>query len=304
MFGYVRPCAEEMKIKEFERFRALYCGLCHELGREYGLPGRAILNYDFVFLAMLLWGDAESCDYCFRRCVPGFCRKRCVCQRAEALTAAAGMSVILAYWKAQDGVSDSHGPKKLGAVAVRAFLKRAYKKAARKYPEFDKEVRLRLGELSDLERGRTESLDRPADKFALLLSSAAAAGRAEDKRALGQLLYHVGRIVYIADGYFDLAEDLRSGNYNPVAARFGLTGIHVPEEARESVLETLLSSAHLAAAAYELLPASYWTPVTRNIVYLGIPQMIRQVLDGTYRTAVRGLPKRPARLPERTESEI
>lgn len=304
MFGYVRPCAEEMKLREFERFRALYCGLCHELGREYGLAGRAILNYDFVFLAMLLWGDEPGCDYCFRRCIPGFCRKRCVCQSARPLTAAAGMSLILAYWKAQDSVSDSRGIKKFGAMAARAFLKRSYKKAAGKYPEFDGEVRRYLGELSQLEKAHTESLDRTADKFALLLSSAAGAGREEDRRALEQLLYHVGRIIYIADGYFDLAEDRKAGNYNPVAARFGLTSADAPEEVRESVLETLMSSVRLAAAAYELLPASYWTPVTRNIVYLGIPQMIRQVLDGTYRTAVRGLPKRPAHLPDRTESEI
>lgn len=304
MFGYVRPCAEEMKIREFERFRALYCGLCHELGREYGLAGRAILNYDFVFLAMLLWGDAETCDYCFRRCLPGFCRKKCVCKSAEPLTAAAGMSLILSYWKAQDSVSDSRGFKKLGAMVVRAFLRRSYKKAAEKYPEFDQEVRRRLGELSELEKAGTESLDRPADKFALLLSSASNAGRPEDRRALEQLLYHVGRIIYIADGYFDLAEDLKAGNYNPVAARFKLTSADVPKEARESVLETLMSSANLAVAAYELLPGSYWTPVTRNILYLGIPQMIRQVLDGTYQTAVRGLPKRPVHLPDRTESEI
>ncbi len=304
MFGYIRPCAEEMKIREFERFRALYCGLCHELGREYGLAGRAILNYDFVFLAMLLWGDAGTCDYCFRRCLPGFCRRRCVTKSAPPLTAAAGMSLILAYWKAQDGVADSRGAKKLGALAVRGFLRRAYKKAAGKYPEFDGEVRRRLEDLSRLEKARSESLDEPADKFALLLSSACEAGRQEDRRALEQLLYHVGRIIYIADGYFDLKGDLKDGNYNPVAARFGLTDAHVPEEVRESVLETLMSSARLAAAAYELLPASYWTPVTRNIVYLGIPQMIRQVLDGTYQTAVRGRPKHPARLPDRTESEL
>lgn len=304
MFGYVRPCAEEMKIREFERFRAAYCGLCHELGREYGLAGRAILNYDFVFLAMLLWGDEENCAYCFRRCLPGFCRKRCVCRSAKPLTDAAGHSVILAYWKAQDGVNDEKGVKKLWCRCQRAFLRRAYKRAAAKYPEFDAEVRLRLSELSALEGERSESLDRTADKFALLLSSASKAGAERDARALEQLLYHVGRIVYIADAYFDLADDRKAGRYNPIAARFGLDGGEVSESVRKDVTDTLMSSARLAAAAYELLPANYWTPVTKNIIYLGIPRMIRQVIDGTYATAVRGIPRRSARLPMRTESEL
>ncbi len=297
MFGFIRPCAEELRVKELERFRALYCGLCHELGREYGAAGRAILNYDFVFLAMLLWGDAQSCEYCYRRCLPGLCRKKCVCACAAPLTAAAGYSVILAYWKAEDEVSDSRGAKKLAARAVRAFLRRAYKKAAGKYPEFDAQVRRDLSELSGLERAGAGSLDRPADKFAALLSSAAEAGREEDRRALCQLLYHVGRIIYIADGYYDLAEDLKAGTYNPVAARYGLKSADVPPKARESVLETLMGSARLAAAAYELLPRSYWTPVTENIIYLGIPQMINGVLDGTYRVILRGIPKRSGASP-------
>lgn len=28
MFGYVTPCKMELKIKEYEKFRAYYCGLC------------------------------------------------------------------------------------------------------------------------------------------------------------------------------------------------------------------------------------------------------------------------------------
>ena len=44
MFGYVRPDAPELKIREFERFRACYCGLCHEMSRKYGTAARFILN--------------------------------------------------------------------------------------------------------------------------------------------------------------------------------------------------------------------------------------------------------------------
>ncbi|MFT9057020.1 MAG: DUF5685 family protein, partial [Ethanoligenens sp.] len=29
MFGYVKPFKPELKIREFEAYRAVYCGMCH-----------------------------------------------------------------------------------------------------------------------------------------------------------------------------------------------------------------------------------------------------------------------------------
>jgi hypothetical protein len=31
MFGYVRPYRDELKVKDYELYRAVYCGLCHSL---------------------------------------------------------------------------------------------------------------------------------------------------------------------------------------------------------------------------------------------------------------------------------
>ncbi len=293
MFGYVRPAAEELKVREFERFRACYCGLCHELGRLYGLPGRSILNYDFVFLAMLLWGGEGECGYCMRRCAPGLFRKKCVCSTARPLTVAAGYSVILAYWKARDDLADSRGLKKLPAMAAALWLRRGYRRAAAAHPGFDADVHDRLAALAALEAEGTESLDRPADQFARLLASAASEADEPSRRALGQLLYHVGRIIYIADAWSDLADDLKSGSFNPLARRFGLTSAQVPAEAKERVWQTLNSSVNLACAAFELLDDGYWSSVTKNIVYLGVPRMIDEVLAGTYRAPGRRIPTRP-----------
>ncbi len=302
MFGFVRPLVPELKVRELERFRAAYCGLCHELGREYGLAGQAILNYDFVFLAMLLWGEREDCGYEMRRCVPGFCRKRCVCRSCAPLTTAAGYSVILAYWKARDSATDARGLGKLPGKALAALMRRAYKRAGERHPGFDASVRERLGELSKLEAENSQSLDKTADRFASLLASASGAAEESSRRALEQVLYHVGRIIYIADAVYDLGDDRKSGSYNPVASRYSLDSDRLSDEQKEELLETLMGSARLAAAAFDLMPRSYWTPVTENILYLGIPDMIRAVLDGTYKTVMRGLPKSPVR-PGGGESE-
>ena len=60
MFGYVRPPLQALPQEEKERFRRMYCGLCHALGRQYGQAARFILNYDFTYLAILLSEPEEG----------------------------------------------------------------------------------------------------------------------------------------------------------------------------------------------------------------------------------------------------
>ncbi len=60
MFGYVRPPVNALPQEELERFRRMYCGLCHTLSRRYGQAARFILNYDFTYLAILLSSGEEG----------------------------------------------------------------------------------------------------------------------------------------------------------------------------------------------------------------------------------------------------
>ena len=53
MFGYIKPFKAELKVKEWEAYQGIYCGLCKQLAQRYGLFARMTLNYDFVFLAMM-----------------------------------------------------------------------------------------------------------------------------------------------------------------------------------------------------------------------------------------------------------
>ena len=54
MFGYITICKPELKIKDFEKYRGYYCGLCQELKERYGLGGQMTLTYDMTFLILLL----------------------------------------------------------------------------------------------------------------------------------------------------------------------------------------------------------------------------------------------------------
>ena len=51
MFGYVRPYVPDLRVREHELYRAVYCGLCRSMGKHTGCASSFTLSYDFVFLA-------------------------------------------------------------------------------------------------------------------------------------------------------------------------------------------------------------------------------------------------------------
>lgn len=101
------------------------------------------------------------------------------------------------------------------------------------------------------------------------------------RRVLAQLLYHLGRWVYLVDAADDLAKDFASGSYNPLICRYGLTGGELTEEAREGLTVSLDHSIRLMAAAYELWDFGVWSPIIRATVYEGLFLVGRAVLEGT-----------------------
>ena len=103
MFGYVRPSVRDLPEEELDRFRAMYCGLCHTLSRRYGQAARFILNYDFTYLAILL-SDGTAGAQGAGRCYTSPIKKRPFLEPTAAMELAADESVILAYWQLRDGV--------------------------------------------------------------------------------------------------------------------------------------------------------------------------------------------------------
>ena len=288
MVGYVRPPLGELPPAETERFRRAYCGLCHTLGQRYGLGERFILNYDFTYLAILL-SDREEAPPALARCPMSPLRRREFQPQTPALALAADESVILAYWQARDGVADHGVLSGLKDRAGCAALEGAYRRAAQARPRFDREVRRQLDILSALEARRSPSLDRSADAFAALLAGAAA--EVDDttrRRVLEQILYHLGRWVYLVDAADDLKKDAASGNYNPVALRFGLrNGVWTPE-ARQTFSRTLDHSIRMIVTAFELWDFGVWRPLLEATFYSSLFQVGRAVLDGEFRAVVRG----------------
>ncbi len=280
MYGYVRPEKGELKVREYETFRGVYCALCHTLGKRYGAPFRFAVNYDMTFLAMLLAGP-EAPEGESRRC-PYHPMRRIRCPAPfPALETAADYTVILAYWKLRDGVRDKGFFGAAGCRILCAAMGRAYRRAAALRPAFAAAAEKELLALAALEEEKCPGLDPPADKFACLLRAAADGAEGTDRaRVLRELLYHLGRIVYLLDAADDLGEDERSGAYNPLRYRFRLRDGKLAPEDENALRQTLQHSHNCVSAAYELLEENPYAGILSNVIYFGLPAAAQTVLSG------------------------
>lgn len=281
MFGYVRAVTAVLPPEEQARYRAVYCGLCKTLGERYGKAAQLTLNYDFVFLALLLALPEEEETALFR-CPAAPWKKKPVWPGDAALEAAADATVILVWWKLQDAIRDGGAGEKLKSRSVALALLRSYRAAAQRRPDFDRVAETCLEELHQLEEANTPSLDRPADAFARLLQAAAiAVSPAARQSAVAQILYHVGRWIYLADAWDDLAEDREAGNYNPLLARYG----DQAEQHQAALRETMHVSLGLANTAYALLDWGVWEPLLGHILTIGLPAVEEAVFTGQWKQA-------------------
>lgn len=283
MYGYVRPVKDELRVREYETFRGVYCGLCHRLRERYGPIARFAVNYDLTFLAMLL-ADAGPVEACRRRC-PYHPLRRAACPAGlGSMDAAADITVILAYWKLMDGAADKGFFGRIGCRIAAAALRGAYKRASRAMPAFAAETEAELRALAALEAEESESLDAAADKFALILRAAAeGASYPARARVLRELLYHLGRVIYVLDAVDDLSEDERTGAYNPLRYRFTTeNGKLRPEDEKELRL-SLQHSHNSMLSAFALLEKNPYTDILENILCLGLPSVTQAVFSGAWR---------------------
>lgn len=284
MFGFIRPMKSELRVREADRFQQVYCGLCHAIRARYGRFYTLFLSYDMTFYALVTGGDrADTAPPCRRRCDAHPLIPRPCAAPDGALERAADVSVLLTYHKFRDSLADEKGPKRALAWLLCRLGRRGYRRARERLPEADREVIAALEDLQALERDRCDSMDRAADASARMTAAVVPRTGDDRERVLRQMFYHVGRWVYLLDAAQDVAEDLGQGSYNPVVLRYGL---RTPDltEIREPLERTLERSLADICMAYDLLDFGRDAELVRNIIFLGMPLVTKQVLDGTYQT--------------------
>jgi len=268
LFGYIKVSRGELKIKEFELYRGVYCSLCKALGKKYGLISRFTLNYDFTFLALLNMSLNDGCDmFLQKRCTFNPLKKCNFCKSFDNFEMPAAAAMIMAYYKLLDNIADEKGIKKLFYKILKPFLKSANKKAKAQFPHIEEIVADYIAEQTLLEQQNCTETDRAADPTAKALSKILelCSEESSQKRVLNRIGYCLGRYIYLLDAFCDLEEDIKKGSYNVLKNK-------PKEEIVPYIITQIAFCINEACKAFELLEIKKYKPIIGNILYLGLEE--------------------------------
>ncbi len=277
MFGYIRVYKPELKMKEFEMYRGIYCSLCKQLGKSYGVLSRLILNYDLTFLSMLLMAaDEEESNFKKSHCT--FCHaKKCVCCTVpdKTLEFIAAITVLMAYYKVIDDTVDGNFFKKSASRIMLPYFKLKYKKAKKLFPDISEMIKTQMLNQREIEKCGTTSTDKAAHHSAQALGKIiASAFSGEQKENAYRFGYCLGRFVYLCDALDDLEKDYKDKSFNVFLNKSDNNF----SEIRGSSFELLDITADELAKAYELIKLHRYKSILDNIIYYGLDCAINKVL--------------------------
>jgi len=279
LFGYVQIFKPELKLREYETYRAVYCSLCKEMGKSFGSLSRLTLSYDFAFLSLLRMAQTDECPgFTKKRCMLKPFTKRCFCADNGEIRFCAAVAVLMLSYKLQDNVDDSRGIKKLFCRIIKAIFSHSGKKAAKALPEIDQYMRAYFSAQSKLENGQCDSIDKAAEPTAIFLGKLFSFGdyTQVQKRVLDRLGYCIGKWIYLTDALDDLPKDKKSGSYNAL-------GAYDEREIRERITPLLHNCVTEAGAAFELLEIKRFGGILENVIYQGMPQVQSKIAGGVAR---------------------
>lgn len=278
MFGYVKAFKPELKISEYDTYKAVYCSICRSLGKEYGVFAKFVLSYDFVFLAMLKLSLEENCcGYKKMRC-PFNPTKKCMRldKPSDALSFSSACLIIMFYYKLLDDIKDNGLKGKLRSGAIYPVFSFYHKKAVKKYPDIEEKVSFLMKKQAKIEQSDSDSVDLAAEPTAEMLKYIFSYGemKEKEKRILQSLGYLSGKWVYLIDAYDDLAEDIKKKSYNPFLKKYGDKA-----EAEKSAVALINNCNVEMAKSFELLELKRYKTILSNIIYLGLPNELRRIKD-------------------------
>lgn len=297
MLGYVKPDKPELKIKEFELYSGYYCGICKSIGQRYGQLPRMALNYDSVFLAILLASiHAGNEQISAERCIVHPIKKRTIVRNSPEIDYAADILLLLAYYKLKDDYEDD---KSMKAAVGTVLMKGTFQKLLAAIPDKSEYVKKQLAELSNLEKEKCPSIDRSAEPFAKLMEEVFDAPRLhntefseEHHKILRRIGYHIGKWIYLIDAYDDIEENVKQKTFNPLILQFRYLekdeAINSFKDRIKERVETnlILYLADIANSCSKLKFEKN-QGLIENILYLGLMRKTEEILQkkGTEKNA-------------------
>ena len=282
MFGYVVVEKPSLRLREYDYYRATYCGLCHAMGKCTGCASRLTLSYDMTFFA-LIREMLEGVEVLFvkKRCPRHPIKKIETVEINSQLEYSAYVGGILTAGKIEDNINDEKGAKRAIASFLRLFLSKMEREADKNLPEISYLVEQKLSELKEVETNMVRSIDVPADIFGDMMGSLLSYGLDGDKKLVASNIgKRIGRWIYIVDAFDDYDKDRKSGSYNPFVLLYDAENFS--EDNLISISKMLEAELALALSAIDLLDEDSdktRSEIIKNILCLGMPQSVKKVCD-------------------------
>lgn len=289
VFGYVRPDTAALRVREFMWYRGIYCGLCRTMGQITGQTSRLTLSYDLTFLALVRSILTEPFHFTSHRCAVHPLHTRPIADPHPALDYTAAVAAYLTEAKRLDDWQDERGLSRVPPLFLTPITQPMQRRAIKALPETAMLPGIctkYLADLAEKEKENCPSPDEMAQCFGALLGELFALGLPDTASRIARAIgVGTGRFLYLCDAMDDLPEDIEKGRYNPLSALWGELALE------ETHPGTLVKDAFVTATgldltrlghAVELLPETPLTEIVRNIVYLGMPDMVRRIVAGTH----------------------
>lgn len=286
-------------MRDYTRYRSLYCAVCKSLGRQFGQLPRLSVSYEATFLALFFLSfredEKEARD---EACIANPLVKHPVAAPDPLIDFASLVTAALVYGKGQDDLEDGQWFRALPQLAL---FRKAAGTLRKEAPELVDEIELALHELRAFERmelslcqGREAADSNPANESDSALSeqvrkraetAAAYSGRvlravmsetarhAEmpgEELAKLQGIFEImgtalGEWIYFADALDDAEKDAAKGRFNPFMGLSAIERLALAEQLMRKREETL--DAHAA-----LLPYFKDAAIVQNVICEGLPR--------------------------------
>lgn len=280
MFGYVIVDKPSLRIREYDYYRATYCGLCHTMGKCTGCLSRLTLSYDVTFFALVREMITETkVEFVKKRCVRHPIKKINTVQINPQLEYAACVGGQLAYGKIVDNVNDEKGGKRFVAKICRTLFSKMDMKAFEGMPAMADLISQKLELIEQIEEDRVPSIDAPAEVFGDMMAGLLSYELEGDKKMIAEKVgKRIGRWVYIVDAFDDYEKDRTSGSYNPFVELY--EGKDFTDDDLLSISKMLEAELALAFSALELLDEGAdknRSEIIKNILSLGMPASVQRI---------------------------
>ena len=272
MFGYVTAYKPELKIKDYEAYKGVYCTLCKEMGKEYGILSRFLLSYDGAFYVLYKLGadnietTAEKSRCTFNP------TKKClkIKTQSEVYRTASAITVILAYFKLLDNLNDSNIFKKLFLYILLPYFALLKNKAKKKQPEIFAKIEQGMKKQFEIEKENNVCPDKAADSTAEMLGFIFSFDECEKTQIHYDFGYQLGRVVYFLDAFDDYEKDLKSKSFNPFRKSENFED--------EAIMSIRLSIGALTEIMKEIA-FNKTSAIINNIIYDGLNYQLERIID-------------------------